>query len=315
MLLVLLPVCVLLALHQPHRLGGLARRQPARRTSGPRPGCPSRRPGSPTGWRRSAPRPRCCACGPALRLRPRSAPRSATWTGRCIRRGAPPWAGPGPWTSPAGSSQPTGSWRPCGFRLPAGHSPSPRISTSYGVIVNDLISTAGELVADRPLQTSGQAADAYVAILQAIEAAQRERADVATSLATPLDQAALYQMAAGSRWATLESAELGTFRQNASGRLARGPRGGVVHPGRDRRAEGARRDPHQSARGGRGHLPGGMAGCLGDPDRRPAAAGERSSQRPGRRCVARRPGGAGGRLPQPGPVARGAGRWSSPSAW
>jgi PAS domain S-box-containing protein len=102
----------------------------------------------------------------------------------------------------------------------SGSLPVAQVSTSYGVIVNDLISTAGELVADRPLQTSGQVADAYVAILQAIEAAQRERADVATSLATPLDQAALYQMAAGSRWATLESAELGTFRQNASGRLA-----------------------------------------------------------------------------------------------
>jgi PAS domain S-box-containing protein len=95
----------------------------------------------------------------------------------------------------------------------------PQTSTSYGVIVNDLINTAGELVEDRSLQTSGQAADAYLAILQAIEAAQRERADVATSLAAPLDQAALYQMAAGSRWAALESAELGTFRQNASGRL------------------------------------------------------------------------------------------------
>jgi PAS domain S-box-containing protein len=96
----------------------------------------------------------------------------------------------------------------------------PETSTSYGVIVNGLINTAGELVEDRPLQTSGQAADAYLAIMQAIEAAQRERADVAASLATPLDQAALYQMAATSRWATLEGAELGTFRQNASGRLA-----------------------------------------------------------------------------------------------
>ena len=96
----------------------------------------------------------------------------------------------------------------------------PGTSTSYGVIVKNLISTAGQLVEDRPLQTSGQAADAYAAILQAVEADQRERVDVAVSLAAPPDQATLYQMAGTSRWAALEGAELGTFRQNASGRLA-----------------------------------------------------------------------------------------------
>ena len=101
----------------------------------------------------------------------------------------------------------------------------PDISSSYGVIANDLINTVGELVEDRPLQASGQAADAYLAIMQAIEAAQRERVDVAAPLAappdqTPLDQEAFYQMAATSRWATLEGAELGTFRQNAPARLA-----------------------------------------------------------------------------------------------
>jgi hypothetical protein len=108
------------------------------------------------------------------------------------------------------------------LRLAAtGGSPSvSEVSTSYGVIVDELINTSGELVSDRPLQTSGQAADAYLAILQAIEAAQRERADVAAALAAPLDQAVLYRMAAASRWATLEGAELGTFRRNASGRLA-----------------------------------------------------------------------------------------------
>jgi PAS domain S-box-containing protein len=95
----------------------------------------------------------------------------------------------------------------------------PDISTSYGVIVNDLINTVGQLVEDRPLQTSGQAADAYLAILQAVEAAQRERVDVAAGLGPPRDQAAPDQMAGASRWATLEGAELGTFRQNASGRL------------------------------------------------------------------------------------------------
>jgi signal transduction histidine kinase len=100
----------------------------------------------------------------------------------------------------------------------------PDISMSYGVIVNDLINTAGELVEDRRLQTSGQAADAYLAILPAIEAAQRERVDVAGVLAGSPDkkapaETAVNRMAAASRWATLEGAELGTFRQNAPPRL------------------------------------------------------------------------------------------------
>jgi signal transduction histidine kinase len=95
----------------------------------------------------------------------------------------------------------------------------PDISMSYGMIVNDLIDTVGELVEDRPLRTTGPAADAYLAILPAIEAAQRERVDVAAVLDGPKNQTAVNQMAVASRWATLEGAELGTFRQNAPGRL------------------------------------------------------------------------------------------------
>jgi signal transduction histidine kinase len=96
----------------------------------------------------------------------------------------------------------------------------PDISMSYGAIVNDLISTVGELVEDRPLRTTGPAADAYLAILPAIEAAQRERVDVAGVLSGPRNATAVDQMAVASRWATLEGAELGTFRQNAPRRLA-----------------------------------------------------------------------------------------------
>ena len=95
----------------------------------------------------------------------------------------------------------------------------PDISMSYGMIVNDLIDTVGELVEDRPLRTTGPAADAYLAILPAIEAAQRERVDVAAVLDGPRNQSAVNQMAVASRWATLEGAELATFRQNAPGRL------------------------------------------------------------------------------------------------
>jgi len=101
------------------------------------------------------------------------------------------------------------------LQVASGSLSAPDISESYGVIASDLINTVGELVAGRPTQASGRAADAYLAILQAIEAAQRERVDVAAVLGGP----ALDQAAAAGRWATLESAELDAFRRNAAGRL------------------------------------------------------------------------------------------------
>src|SRR5689334_23081348 len=95
------------------------------------------------------------------------------------------------------------------------------ISRSYSIIVGDLINTTRDLVEDAPLpQTSDRAADAYLAILRAIEAAQRERVDVAVSLAAPPDQASVDELIATSRWATLEGAELGMFRRKASEWLA-----------------------------------------------------------------------------------------------
>ena len=106
------------------------------------------------------------------------------------------------------------------LRAAGGSLSVPDISASYGTRVNDLIGTVGDLIEDRPPQSSGQTPDAYLAMLQAIEAAQRERVDVAAVLGAPRDQMALDQITATSRWATLEGAELGTFRQNAPGRLA-----------------------------------------------------------------------------------------------
>lgn len=63
------------------------------------------------------------------------------------------------------------------LQVSAGSLPVQEISDSYSVITNDLINTVGDLIAGRPSQASGRAADAYLAILQTVEAAQRERAD------------------------------------------------------------------------------------------------------------------------------------------
>jgi signal transduction histidine kinase len=106
------------------------------------------------------------------------------------------------------------------LRVAGGSLSVPDISTSYGTRVNELISTAGDLIGVRPPQSSGQVPDAYLAMVQAIEAAQRERVDVAAVLGAPRAQMALDQITATSRWAALEGAELATFRQNAPGRLA-----------------------------------------------------------------------------------------------
>ena len=101
------------------------------------------------------------------------------------------------------------------LQVSAGSLSAEEISDSYSVITNNLLSTVGGLIAGRPTQASGRAADAYLAILQAVEAAQRERADVAAELVAPGPD----PTAAASRWATLESADLDTFRLNATEQL------------------------------------------------------------------------------------------------
>jgi PAS domain S-box-containing protein len=102
------------------------------------------------------------------------------------------------------------------LQVSAGSLSAQEISDSYSVITNDLIDNVGDLIAGRPSQALGRAADAYVAMLQAVEAAQRERADVAAELSAP---AGSDPTAAASRWATLESASLDAFRRNATGQL------------------------------------------------------------------------------------------------
>jgi PAS domain S-box-containing protein len=108
----------------------------------------------------------------------------------------------------------------------AGSLSTTHISQGYNVIVTDLISADGDLLEGAPTQDSGQAADAYLAIVQAVEAAQRERADVATVLSTPGHT----QLLTAAQWPALESAELGAFRRTAVGGLASGLEGVLFSP-------------------------------------------------------------------------------------
>ena len=108
----------------------------------------------------------------------------------------------------------------------AGSLSTPQIAQGYDVIVTNLLSAAGELLEGAPTEDSGRAADAYLAMVQAVEAAQRERADVAAVLSTSGHTGLL----AAAQWSALESAELGTFRRTASGGLAADLEGVLFSP-------------------------------------------------------------------------------------
>jgi PAS domain S-box-containing protein len=90
------------------------------------------------------------------------------------------------------------------------------LTDRYGVIVDSLIAVVRGLDASRPARASGRAADAYVALLEATEAAERERVNLATALAATGAPNPPFPL----RWVALEAAELDAFRQNATGRLA-----------------------------------------------------------------------------------------------
>jgi PAS domain S-box-containing protein len=101
-----------------------------------------------------------------------------------------------------------------------------QITGAYGPIVNDLINSVGELIAGRPTQASGRAADTYLAIFQAVEAAQRERVDVAALLSDPTQA----QLVAAGQWPAVEGAELDAFRRNAAGGLSADLEGVLFSP-------------------------------------------------------------------------------------
>ena len=94
----------------------------------------------------------------------------------------------------------------------------PESADAYGSIVRDLLRTIRQLDAAAPTQPSARASQAYVAIVEAIEAAAREQVDVAAVFASePADALAA---SIGTRWSGLEAAQLDVFRDNATGPLA-----------------------------------------------------------------------------------------------
>jgi len=130
------------------------------------------------------------------------------------------------------------------LRVNSGLITADAISDGYGVIARGAIGIASDLDTGRPARASGRAADAYVALLRAIDAAARERAAVTAQIGarhggtppTPLP------------WATLESAELDVFHQDATGRLTAeleallfAPSGRAVRAIRERLARDPRR--------------------------------------------------------------------------
>jgi hypothetical protein len=91
------------------------------------------------------------------------------------------------------------------------------VADSYGLIVRDVLDLVRALDSGRrrPTASVRNPADAYVAMLAAIEPAERERLDVAALLSRRRDRAA----GRASRWAPLEAARLDDFRASASSRL------------------------------------------------------------------------------------------------
>jgi PAS domain S-box-containing protein len=95
---------------------------------------------------------------------------------------------------------------------------APESADAYGSIIRDLLRTVRQLDAAAPTRPSARASQAYVAIVEAIEAAAREQVDVAALLASePADALAA---SSATRWSGLEAAQLDVFRDNATGPLA-----------------------------------------------------------------------------------------------
>ncbi|MET7573067.1 nitrate- and nitrite sensing domain-containing protein [Streptomyces sp. NPDC005492] len=97
------------------------------------------------------------------------------------------------------------------FQTGTGSLTAPQLADQYDTIENDLLELTATLESGRPTRTSGQAADAHVALLNAIEAAERERTELAVLFDTPEAP----QATATDRWSALEKALLDDFGQTA----------------------------------------------------------------------------------------------------
>ena len=108
-------------------------------------------------------------------------------------------------------------------------------------------------------RASGRAADAYLALLQAIEAAERERVDLASALAAPRPATPPFPL----RWVALEAAQLDAFRQNASSRLTAELDAILFQPASVRVRQRARAARRGSTGHGRPHVAWSMARRFG----------------------------------------------------
>lgn len=93
---------------------------------------------------------------------------------------------------------------------------APAVVQQYQTIEDELLDSVSALESGRPTRAAGRAADAHIALVKAIEAAERERAELAVVLAEPADR----RPTAAGRWSALEEAQLREFRQNTSDRLS-----------------------------------------------------------------------------------------------
>ncbi|MDT5184523.1 MAG: hypothetical protein QOI29_2681, partial [Mycobacterium sp.] len=94
----------------------------------------------------------------------------------------------------------------------------PESADAYGSIIRDLLRTVRQLGAAAPTQLSARASQAYVAVVDAIEAAAREQVDVAALFAS--EHADALAASSATRWSGLEAAQFDVFRDNATGPLA-----------------------------------------------------------------------------------------------
>ncbi|MEU6377842.1 nitrate- and nitrite sensing domain-containing protein [Streptomyces sp. NPDC046909] len=89
------------------------------------------------------------------------------------------------------------------------------VAGEYAGIEDTLLDNVAAVESGGPTRTSGRAADAHLALVRAIESAERERAELAILLDTPAGQ----RPTTAGRWPELEAAELDTFRQNTTDEL------------------------------------------------------------------------------------------------